>query len=189
MFMLFVTLGLQACSDNEDMEEEILPGVTYTFDLQEKIPIHVQQTIVTDDPEWPVEIWGISPSLIDNATFFSIDKMNPDLNEIRSVEILSLTYRFTDFNGHTDDVLCAGTLLLNGLQMDRLQDINIKKISENNSVYTVSLPSQINMGWIENNIKETHRVECKFKGGAFCFKNDMDFTVQIDMRVKIITEP
>lgn len=185
LLIIIAAFGFQACNDDDAIEEEIIEK-TIIVGIEEKIPIHADQTII--DPEFPVEIWGPAVSRVAGEATLSIDNKDTHdyLNKILSVEILSLRYKVVDFKGNDNDLLCGAVLSIHGITMEKITtELNIRTVTENGVVYTVSLPSQINIPYIEANIKKSHQVQSKFEGTGQCFKGNMDFNVQVMMQVKV----
>jgi len=177
ILILIVVFSFQSCDNAEDLLDQ-----DFTVNIDEKIPVHVDQTAAEKTLNA-----AFAPREFQGSVDLSIDTENTHeyLNKIKSVEVKSLTYKFIEFNGDPTGSVDAALYINN--QLLESNDVIVKTESDKGTIFTVSNPDELTK--IANSLKSGHKVTARYQGTAICNQNEMNFRIQVMMRVMIVANP
>jgi hypothetical protein len=177
ILILIVAFSFESCDETEELFDQ-----DFTVNIDEKIPVHVDQTTV----EKTLSI-AFAPREFQGSVDLSIDTENTHeyLNKIKSVEVKSLTYKFIEFNGDPTGTVNASLYINN--QLLGTNEVNVKTEADNGTIFSVSNPDELTK--IANSLRSGYKVTARYQGTAICNQNEMNFRIQVMMRVMIVANP
>lgn len=175
--LLLLSFSFNACDEAEDALDQ-----DFSVNIDETIPVHVDQTGLAKTANAV-----IAPHAFQGSAVLSIDTDDTHgyLNKIKSVEVKSLTYKIIQFNGDPTGTI-EGQLFVNNALL-ATNNITVKTESDKGTVFEVSNPEELTK--IANALKSGYKVNASYQGTALCDNDEMNFRVQIMMRVRVTANP
>ena len=167
LILLFTIFSLSGC----DEAEELL-NLTQDFDdtIIESIAINIDMT-------------AGNRAEFSSSTTFSLDDpaLQPFINKIENIEIKSLSYKVINFNGDASGDVNADFLIDNIIYLENA--FVVKTEADNGTIFKITEVAALNE--IATKLKANKKLTAKYSGDALCDNDNMSFSVEITLRVKI----
>lgn len=168
-FLAFALLifTLNACDD----EQKPLADVEFETTITKEIPFHFN--IFQDYTSETVTIG------LDN------EDTNPYLNELKSVTIKSLKYKFVNFSGDSD---CSMNVEIStDNTIFEIKEFEIHNATIDQTVFEITDIDKLSI--MANLLKENKEAIFKMEGAIGPNGNEADFTVQVTLVLEIVANP
>lgn len=163
--LLFAVLVISACDINTDGTE-----LTATSTINEAIAVSIPQT---------------------NGTAASFNQTaNQNLNDIftnfvdvQDVNINSLNYEYQNVTGNADAVIESATIVINGVTIANLTNVNIAQEASNGTVFQItdtSILDQIEALFLSNTV-----ATIEFSGTAISNGGTVNFEIALDISLTV----
>ncbi len=166
LILLVITTSFFACDK--------LTDVNFDTTITERIPVHINQTTGTS-------------TAFNESIILSLDNNDTHdyLNDIKAVEINSLTYKLIQFSGDANGTIDVQFYIdANPLMQN---DIIVKQSVDNLTIFEITDVQELNT--IASALKNGHQVTARYQGNALCNNGSMDFKVEISMSVAVTANP
>ena len=172
LFVCCLCFSFSSC--DEDDVKDLLPS--FKVDLNETlyIPVDINQT--------NGQRVGFS-----EVNFLSIDNLEThnNLDKIKEVKIISLSYKIVNFNGDpAGDV--SGSFSVEG-QVSLQNDFVVKTAADNQIVYDITEVNELNR--IANALLSKKTVTVEYGGDALCDDDNMSFEVEVSFVARVTIDP
>ncbi len=163
LFPLFlITLLFVTCQDN-------LPvTITTETSITESIEIQVPQT-------------NGSPHATNEVINENLNNIVANLGEVSELNIDTLSYKFTNANGNPSAEILNATIVINGVNIASISNLNVTQESVNQTVFTISDESILNQ--IESLFLSTNSISIEYNSStlsdASLLNFDLEFTLEM----------
>lgn len=162
---LFAVLLISSCDINTDPIE-----LTATSDVNEAISVSIPQT--------------------NGATAAFNETVSQDLNDIFSnfsdvtnVNINSLSYQYQNVSGNTNAVIQSATIVVNGLTIATLSDVNISQSASASTVFEINDAAVLDQ--LEALFLNNTTATIEFSGTAVSEEGAVDFEIALTINLTI----
>lgn len=160
--LAIIALFIVSCEDSNPIT------ITATTSLEEAIPITIPQTIGTAHST-DVTIDEDLSNIIDN------------LSDVNSIDITGLSYQFKNVTGNTDAVIQNATLVINGITVATISNININQEANNGTVFSISDEGVLNQ--LEDIIFNNSLVSINYASSTLSDQGSVSFDLEISIQI------
>ena len=164
---LTLIIAVALLSSCEDSADAIV--LTASSSVSESVMISIPQSTVSVD--------------YDETINQDLNNVVSNLSDVTAINIDQLSYKFKNATGNTGATISSATLVVNGVTIATISNINITQESQNNTVFQITDTNVLDQ--LETIFLNNSTVTIQFSGTAVDGPIDFEMEVSIDLTVTL----
>lgn len=158
---------ISSCEINSDPIE-----LTASTTIHEPISVNIAQT-------------SGAAAAYDETVAVDLNQIVSNFSQINSVNVDALSYRFQNVTGNTNAVIQSATLVINGITVTSIANVNIAQEANNGSVFTIT--DQNVLDQLEALFLSTASISIQFTGTVLSDEGSVNFDVRVSVGITVST--